>query len=279
MPLLNSRALLAPRLLCTAAVLALSTQAFGAGGLNGPNGTNGSTGPTGPGTPAAPALPAAAAAAAGSTGSAGAVGSIGSSTSTKAQDPTLLHRGRRYELQPNDQIEVDFRLSPEFNATVPVEPDGYITLPQLGQVDVGNLTITEATQRIQQAASQRLNAPEVTVELKSFQPPYLIVGGQVNAPGRVLIQGPVSALQAVQLAGGFKDGAKTNQIILVRRIDKNTAETKLINYSYILHHYKANEDIDLEAGDMLYVPQNMVTKIAPYIKVVSWGFYFNPLDF
>ena len=270
MPLLNSRAFFAPRLLCTAAVLALSSQAFGASGSNGPNGASG------PATPAAPALPAAATATAGSTGSPGAVGS---STSSKAQDPTLLHRGRRYQLQPNDQIEVDFRLSPEFNATVPVEPDGYITLPQLGQVDVGNLTITEATQRIQQAASQRLNAPEVTVELKSFQPPYLIVGGQVNAPGRVLIQGPISALQAVQLAGGFKDGAKTNQIILVRRIDKETAETKLINYSYILHHYKANEDIDLEAGDMLYVPQNMVTKIAPYIKVVSWGFYFNPLDF
>ncbi len=88
----------------------------------------------------------------------------------------------------------------------------------------------------------------------------------------------MTAIQAVQLAGGLKDGAKTNQVLLIRRIDNENAETKLINYRKVLSHYQANEDIEIRAGDMLYVPQTTLTKITPYIKLANLGLYFNPLN-
>jgi polysaccharide export outer membrane protein len=197
---------------------------------------------------------------------------------TAGAQTALVKRDARYRLNPSDVVEVDFRLSPEFNANVPVQPDGFITIPNIGDVKVADLTLSDAVKAIKQKASERLNDPEVTVELKAFQTPYFIVGGQVASPGKLDFHGHVTVLQAVQLAGGFKDGAKTNQVLLIRRIDDQTAETKLINYRHILQHYQANEDVDLQAGDMLFVPQTALTKITPYIKLANLGLYFNPLN-
>jgi protein involved in polysaccharide export with SLBB domain len=194
-------------------------------------------------------------------------------------ETALVKRDARYRLHPSDVLEVDFRLSPEFDAaTIPVQPDGFITIPDIGDVKVANLTLVEATEAIKHKASERLNNPEVTVELKQFQAPYFIVGGQVATPGKIEIHGHVTAVQAVQLAGGLKEGAKTNQLLLIRQIDDQNAETKVINYRQILKHYQADEDVELQAGDMLYVPQTTLTKITPYIKLANLGLYFNPLN-
>jgi polysaccharide biosynthesis/export protein len=199
-------------------------------------------------------------------------------TMSAAAETALVKRDARYRLSPSDVIEVDFRLSPEFNANVPIQPDGFITIPNIGDVKVADLTLSDAVKAIKEKASERLNDPEVTVELKQFQTPYFIVGGQVASPGKIEFHGHVTAIQAVQLAGGFKDGAKTNQILLIRRIDDQNAETKLINYRRVLKHYQANEDVDIQAGDMLYVPQTTLQKITPYIKLANVGLYFNPLN-
>jgi polysaccharide biosynthesis/export protein len=199
-------------------------------------------------------------------------------TMSAAAETALVKRDARYRLSPSDVIEVDFRLSPEFNANVPIQPDGFITIPNIGDVKVADLTLSDAVKAIKEKASERLNDPEVTVELKQFQTPYFIVGGQVASPGKIEFHGHVTAIQAVQLAGGFKDGAKTNQILLIRRIDDQNAETKLINYRRVLKHYQANEDVDIQAGDMLYVPQTTLQKITPYIKLTNVGLYFNPLN-
>jgi polysaccharide biosynthesis/export protein len=203
---------------------------------------------------------------------------VGALTMSAYAETALVKRDARYHLNPSDLLEVDFRLSPEFNANVPVQPDGFITIPNIGDIKVGNLTLSEAVAAIKQKASERLNDPEVTVELKQFQTPYFIVGGQVAAPGKFEFHGNVTVIQAVQLAGGFKDGAKTNQVLLIRRIDDQNAETKLINYRQVLKHYQANEDVDIQAGDMLFVPQTTLTKITPYIKLANLGLYFNPLN-
>ncbi len=194
-------------------------------------------------------------------------------------NPALVKRDVRYQLHPSDLLEVNFRLSPEFNASVPVQPDGYVTLPNLGSVKVAGLTLDEATVQIRAKAAERLNEPEVTVALKQFETPYFIVGGQVANPGKVEKHGTVTVLAAVQLAGGFKEGAQTKQVVLIRQVDSERAETKLINYKYLLQHPQANEDIELQAGDMLYVPQNTLSKISPYVKLLSPGVYFNPMNF
>jgi polysaccharide export outer membrane protein len=174
---------------------------------------------------------------------------------------------------------VTYRYSPEYNATVALQPDGYVGLPLLGELSLGGLTAMEAQDRLVAKAAERLNAPEIVVELKEFEKPYYIIGGQVGAPGKFDYRGPISALRAIQIAGGFKDSAKASQVLLIRPINNVDAETRLINLKRVVDRRQTSEDVDLRPGDMLIVPKNWVSKVEPYIKLTNLGLYMNPAGF
>src|SRR2546421_11710593 len=91
----------------------------------------------------------------------------------------------RYRLQPGDVLEVQYRYSPEFNQTITIQPDGYVSLEIGGDVKVGGLTVEQARQAILRRASQRLQDPEATLILKEFQKPYFVVAGEVAQPGKI----------------------------------------------------------------------------------------------
>src|SRR2546421_3672856 len=107
----------------------------------------------------------------------------------------------RYRLQPGDVLEVQFRYSPEFNQTVTVQPDGYITLEIGGDLKVAGFTLDQTKQAILRQASTRLQDPVATVLLKEFQRPYFVVAGEVSTPGTKEMRERVTALQAIMLAG------------------------------------------------------------------------------
>src|SRR5438067_8743168 len=81
------------------------------------------------------------------------------------QTTPFSDREPRYRLQPLDILEVHYRYSPEFDQTATVQPDGFISLPLLGDLNVQGLTLDEAKVAILGKASQRLRDPEVTVVL------------------------------------------------------------------------------------------------------------------
>lgn len=194
-------------------------------------------------------------------------------------DDQFASRERRYQLHPGDVVYISYRYSPEYNATVTLQPDGYVTLPLLGDEKLGGLTLSEAHNELVAKAGQRLNDPEINLDLKDFQKPYYIVGGQVGAPGKFDYRGPITALRAVELAGGFKDSAKASQVLLIRPINDVDAETKLINLKSVADKRKVSEDVELKPGDMLVVPKTWVSKVEPYVKLANTGVYFNPLGF
>src|SRR5256714_11100917 len=74
----------------------------------------------------------------------------------------------RYRLQPGDVFEVQFRYSPEFNQTVTVQPDGYISLEMGGDLKVAGLTIEQTREAILKQARTRLQDPVATIMLKEF---------------------------------------------------------------------------------------------------------------
>src|SRR5437870_9979231 len=90
----------------------------------------------------------------------------------------------RYRLQPGDVLEVQYRYSPEFNQTVTVQPDGYISLEIGGDVKVAGMTVDQTRQAILKKAAARLQDPVATVILKEFQRPYFVVAGEVAQPDR-----------------------------------------------------------------------------------------------
>ena len=195
-----------------------------------------------------------------------------------AQTPEKLLTGPTYQLHPGDVIEVQYRLTPEFNQTVTVQPDGYITLSIAGSMRVDELTLEQAQELITKKSSVRLKDPEITLLLKEFQKPYFVVAGEVTTPGKIELREKVTALQAVLLAGGFKESARASQILLFRKINSDEAEIIVVDLKKLKQTNDLSHDVMLKPGDMLLVPTNTVTKISRFVKLVNLGLFFNPFD-
>src|SRR5437588_2374030 len=175
----------------------------------------------------------------------------------------------RYRLQPGDVLEIQFRYSPEFNQTVTVQPDGYISLDIAGDLKVAGFTIEQTRQSILRQASKRLHDPVASVVLKEFQRPYFVVAGEVAQPGKIEMRERVTALQAIMLAGGMKETAKSSQVVVFRKINSDTAEVKLLNLKSIRRTSDLENDLTLQAGDMVYVPRDKISKIERFMKLAS----------
>ena len=183
--------------------------------------------------------------------------------------------GKRYRLNPGDVIEIIYRYSPEFNQTVTIQPDGFVMLQIVGELKLGGLTAEEARLKVLENAVKRLKEPEVNLLLKEFQKPFFVVAGEVVQPGKFELNQNYTALQAVLLAGGFKDSAKSSQVLVFRRINSDTAEVKLLNLKGIKKTGDLENDFALEPGDMLLVPRNTITKVERYIKFANLASIFR----
>ena len=101
-----------------------------------------------------------------------------------AQTPGFAERDPRYRLQPTDAVEIHYRYTPEFDQAVTIQPDGFVTLPIVGDLKLQGLTLDQAKSAILAKASLRLLEPEITLVLRDFEKPYFVVGGEVGAPGK-----------------------------------------------------------------------------------------------
>ena len=183
----------------------------------------------------------------------------------------------RYRLQPGDVFEVQFRYTPEFNQTVTVQPDGYIALEIGGDLKVAGLTVEETKQAILVQANKRLQDPVATIVLKEFQKPYFVVSGEVAQPGKIEMRQKVTALQAIMLAGGMKESAKSSQVIVFRTINNSDlAEVKVLNLKSINRTSDLENDLTLQAGDMVYVPRDKWSKFERFMRLVSVAALITP---
>jgi polysaccharide biosynthesis/export protein len=187
--------------------------------------------------------------------------------------PAFTPREQRYRIQPNDVVEVHFRYTPEYNLTATIEPDGFISIEVVGDVKIAGLTLEEASAAIAKQAGTRLRDPEVTVHLKDFVKPHFVVAGEVNHPGTYELRGQVTTIQAIAMSGGFKESSKESKVILLRRINEEYAEVKVIDLKKLMSPAKIREDITLRADDMLVVPKNVISKIEPLVRIGSMGLY------
>jgi polysaccharide export outer membrane protein len=183
----------------------------------------------------------------------------------------------RYRLVPGDVLDIVYRYTPEFNQTVTLHPDGYVGLEIVGDVKLSGLTLEEARKTLIEKASFRLKDPEISLLLKEFQKPYFVVSGEVTQPGRFEMRESVTALQAVMTAGGFKDTAKMSQILIFRKINNDFAEVKVLNLKKIKKTSDLENDLTLEAGDIVLVPRNNFSKLEKYVRLTSLTNILNPL--
>ena len=194
-----------------------------------------------------------------------------------ADHPVPQKRDWRYQLRPGDSFSIRFPFTPEFNQVdVAVQPDGYVTLQGLGEVSVAGKTLPELRNLIQTSYSTIVSPQVITVELKDFEKPYFLVGGEVGHAGKFELRGDTTVAEAVTIAGGFRETAKHSQVLLFRRISDQWMEAKKLDMKKMLSTGNLSEDLHLRPGDMIYVPKNAVSKIKPFLPVPGIGVALTP---
>jgi len=132
---------------------------------------------------------------------------------------------------------------------------------------------------VQKAYLGYLHDPQVAVALKDFARPYFIVGGQVEHPGKYELRSDTTVAEAVQIAGGLTLAARCSQVVLFRRVNDDLVETHLLDLKKMLKQYRLGEDSHLRPGDFVFIPQNTISKIAPFLTRPSMSMYVNPTQF
>ena len=187
--------------------------------------------------------------------------------------PALQHRNGRYQVMRDDVMTVSFPLTPELNQQVMVQPDGYINLQNLGSVYVQGMTVPEIVETLKKAYAKVLHDPIIDVDLTDFQKPYFMVLGQVGKPGQYDLRHDTSTSEAIAVAGGFLPTAKT-QVFVYHRISTGWFEVKKLSLKDLLNGKNVNEDIQIQAGDMIFVPEKAITKFRKYVPYsIGLGIY------
>jgi len=201
---------------------------------------------------------------------AGAQTPVGHVVKPTEEAPVLKPRTeQRYKLVPGDVIELSYRYTPEFNQTVTVQPDGYVSLQVVGDVKLGGLTLDDARFKIAEKASIRLKDPELALFLREFQRPYIVVSGEVANVGRFEMRENLTALQAIMISGGFKETAKSNQVVVFRKLNDDMAEVRTLNLKSISKTTDLENDLQLQPGDIVYVPRSTLSKIERFVRLAS----------
>lgn len=187
--------------------------------------------------------------------------------------PALQRRDSRYRVQSGDVLDLQFHFTPEFDQTATVQPDGYITLKEIGDVHVEGESLPELRQNLQKAYEKILANPVITVDLKDFEKPYFLALGQVARPGKYDLRGATTVSSAVAMAGGFTPQAKHSQVLLFHRVDDQWSSVTKIDLKHMLKSRNLSEDAYLRPGDMVYIPQNIISKIKAYVPTPTMGAY------
>ena len=97
-----------------------------------------------------------------------------------------------------------------------------------------------------------------------------------NQPGKIELREKLTAIQAVLLAGGLKETAKSSQILVFRKLNAEMAEVKVLNFKSLKHTSDLENDLTLQAGDMIMVPRSRVTKIERFVRLASMAAFLTP---
>ena len=193
--------------------------------------------------------------------------------------PALQERYPRYQVMPSDILAISFPLIPELlTVSVTVQPDGFITLPNgVGTIYVKGETIPQIVDILTKAYSKTMHNPIVSVDVTNFQPPQFTVNGQVGKPGQYPLRFDTTVTEGIAVAGGFLATAKT-QVFVFHRVSTDWVEVKRVNTRRLLNGHDIHEDIHLQAGDMIFVPDKFITnfrKYIPYSFGLGTGLGFN----
>jgi polysaccharide biosynthesis/export protein len=157
-----------------------------------------------------------------------------------------------YRLVPGDKLRIEVYRDAQLSQSLQVRPDGKITLPLVGDVPAEGRTSAELRDALVTSLKDYNTNPVVTVIVVETVPPVFYVMGEVNNPGTFQIKGQISAVQALAMAGGFKDFAKTKSIKILRKGARGAQQN--IGFNYKEAAEGKGPAVFMQPGDTIIVP-------------------------
>ena len=159
-----------------------------------------------------------------------------------------------YVIGAEDVISVDVWKEPEMSKTVPVRPDGMISLPLVGEVKAAGYTPVQLQGVLAEAMKKMISDPLVVVVVEKIGSLSFNIVGEVNRPGYFPLTRRMTVLDAIAMAGGFKDFAKTKKVYVLRTSGNGTQERLPFNYKEVIAGKNPQQNIELQPRDTIVVP-------------------------
>jgi polysaccharide export outer membrane protein len=166
----------------------------------------------------------------------------------------LILPDQDYVIGPQDLLAIDVWHEPELSQTVPVRPDGKISLPLIGELEVSGLTPRALQGLLAKELEAYIHKPQVTAIVREVNSRKYFLIGEVERPGSYPLSPHMTVLDALATAGGFRDFAKIQQIYLLRLRPDGSRNRLHFDYKAAVNGKAWYRDIELQMGDTLIVP-------------------------
>lgn len=164
-----------------------------------------------------------------------------------------------YRMQVGDVLDVKLMLNPELNDQVVVRPDGMISTMVAGDIKAYGRSVRSVQKDLEKEYSRNLSHPQVSLVLRSFAPTRVYVTGEVYNSGEFISVGPtLTLLQAISRAGGVKNSADTDNLIIIRHGAGDNVKAYRADYHAAVTGEDPSSDVRLAPYDVVYVPRTGV---------------------
>jgi len=159
---------------------------------------------------------------------------------------------QNYRLNPGDELQISVFQEQGLDQKVVVRPDGMISFPLAGHVRAAGLTAQQVEGALRVRLARFVQSPQVTVTLAANPGYRIYVIGQVQRPGPISAQQPLSVMQALSLAGGLTAFGNEDDIIIIRTVEGQQRIIRF-NYSKAKRGVDLEQNIKLRSGDTIVV--------------------------
>ena len=164
------------------------------------------------------------------------------------------HSDSSYVIGADDVLAINVWKEPDVSRSVPVRSDGKISLPLVGELTAGGQTPLQLEQEITKRLANYISEPEVTVIVTDSKSQRINILGMVARPGTYMLTGSATILDAIAMAGGFRDFAKQKQIYVLRANADGTEKRLTFNYKEVIKGQNPEQNIRLLPRDTVVVP-------------------------
>lgn len=159
-----------------------------------------------------------------------------------------------YIIGPEDVLQITVWKNDALSRTLPVRPDGKISMPLLHDIHAAGLTAMQLRDKIANALSEFMPNPEVAVTVSDVRSYRVSVLGEVQKPGQLQLKADTTVLEAIALAGGFRDFASPGKIMILRKDGKGATQKIPFNYNRVVKNNRSEDNVILKSGDVVVVP-------------------------